>query len=153
MISASTPNAKNHEGLGKRASRFVNVDELPWERSIFEGVFFKTLLVDKESGIVTAYLKMEPGAILPDHEHVLIEQTYVLEGSLVCAEGECAAGNFVWRPAGSRHKAWSPNGGLMIGIFQVPNKFFGKAGETDMLENDWAATWSEATNFIAKRKN
>ena len=152
MISAVTPNAKNHEALGNRASRFVDVDELPWEGSVFEGVTFKTLLVDKESGIVTAYLKMEPGAILPDHEHVLIEQTYVLEGSLVCAEGECTAGNFVWRPAGSRHKAWSPNGGLMIGIFQVPNKFFTKGVETDMLENDWAATWGETTNFTSARE-
>ena len=152
MISAITPNAKSHEALGKRASRFVDVGELPWEESIFEGVTFKTLLVDKESGIVTAYLKMEPGAILPDHEHVLIEQTYVLEGSLVCAEGECTAGNFVWRPAGSRHKAWSPNGGLMIGIFQVPNKFFANGVETDMLENDWTATRGDATNFAAARK-
>ena len=151
MISANKPNAKNHGTLGKRASRFVTVDELPWEESIFEGVTFKTLLVDKESGIVTAYLKMEPGAILPDHEHVLIEQTYVLEGSLICAEGECTAGNFVWRPAGSRHKAWSPNGGLMIGIFQVPNKFSAKGVETDMLENDWAATWGDSTNFAAAR--
>jgi len=44
---------------------------------------------------------------LPDHEHVLIEQTYVLEGSLVDKEGpdagiEVGAGEFVWRPAGSR---------------------------------------------------
>ena len=31
MISAVTPNAKNHEALGNRASRFVDVDELPWE--------------------------------------------------------------------------------------------------------------------------
>ena len=30
---------------------------------------------------------MAPGATLPDHEHVLIEQTYVLEGSLVDKEG------------------------------------------------------------------
>jgi anti-sigma factor ChrR (cupin superfamily) len=45
-------------------------------------------------------------AKLPDHKHVLIEQTYVLEGSLVCGEGECKAGEFVWRPAGSRHEAW-----------------------------------------------
>ena len=32
-------------------------------------------------------MRMSPGAKLPDHEHVMIEQTYVLEGSLVCHEG------------------------------------------------------------------
>ena len=100
MIPAVTPNAENHESLGDQASRFVNVDDLPWEDSIFDGVTFKTHLIDKESGIVTAYLRMEPGASLPDHEHMLIEQTYVMEGSLKCGEGECTAGNFVWRPAG-----------------------------------------------------
>ena len=50
---------------------------------------------------------------LPDHEHVLIEQTYVLEGSLVDKAGPDAGlwvgpGEFVWRPAGSRHEAGRP---------------------------------------------
>ena len=153
MIPAVTPNAENHESLGDKASRFVNVDDLPWEDSIFDGVTFKTFLIDKESGIVTAYLKMEPGASLPDHEHMLIEQTYVMEGSLKCGEGECTAGNFVWRPAGSRHKAWAPDGGLMLAIFQVPNKFFREKGETDMLDNDWESSWAQTTNFAHTRGN
>ena len=42
---------------------------------------------------MTQLLRMAPGATLPDHEHVLIEQTYVMEGSLVCGEGECKAGS------------------------------------------------------------
>ena len=74
-------------------------------------------------------MRFQPGAVLPDHEHVNIEQTYVLEGSLVDKEGpakgiECKAGEFVWREQGSRHVAWCPEGGLMLAIFQVPNKFF-----------------------------
>ena len=31
----------------------------------------------------------------------------------------CGPGEFVWRPAGSRHSAWTPEGGLMIAIFQI----------------------------------
>ena len=67
--------------------------------------------------------------MLPDHEHVLIEQTYVIEGSLVDKEGpdagiEVGPGEFVWRPAGSRHVAWSAEGRLFIAMFQIPNKFF-----------------------------
>ena len=34
------------------------------------------------------------------------EQTYLLEGTLICGEGTVTPGNFVWRPAGSRHEAW-----------------------------------------------
>jgi hypothetical protein len=77
---------------------------------------------------------------------VQIEQTYVLEGSLVCGEGECKAGQFVWRPAGSRHEAWAgPQGGLMLAIFQIPNRFYEPDGrETDVTGADWDASWAKA---------
>ena len=141
-----TPQANNPAGLPPLASRFVQVAALPWEKTRFAGVEAKTLLVDHHTGVVTSLLKFAPGAKLPDHEHVLIEQTYVLDGSLVCGEGECKAGEFVWRPAGSRHEAWAgPNGGLMLAMFQVPNKFFEADGrETDVTGQDWNAAWSEA---------
>jgi anti-sigma factor ChrR (cupin superfamily) len=145
-MSGTTPNANNHAGLPALASRFVQVAALPWEKTRFAGVEAKTLLVDRETGVVTSLLKFAPGAKLPDHEHVLIEQTYVLEGSLLCGEGECKAGEFVWRPAGSRHEAWAgPQGGLMLAMFQVPNKFFEADGrETDVTGADWNAAWSTA---------
>ena len=69
----------------------------------------------------------------------------MLEGSLVCPEGECHAGQYVWRPAGSRHHAWAgPKGGLFLGIFQMPNKFFQPDGRvTDALGNDWEKAWGK----------
>jgi anti-sigma factor ChrR (cupin superfamily) len=145
-MSGTTPNAKNHTSLAPLASRFVEVASLPWEKTRFAGVEMKTLLVDRETGVVTSLMKFAPNARLPDHEHVLIEQTYVLEGTLVCGEGECKAGDYVWRPPGSRHEAWAgPQGGLMLAIFQIPNRFFEKDGrETDMLGQDWDQAWSKA---------
>src|SRR5260221_5064163 len=98
-MSARTPNAKSHASLPPLASRFVEVAALPWEKTRFAGVEGKTLVVDRETGVVTALMKFAPGARLPDHEHMRIEQTYVLEGSLVCVEGEGKAGDFVWCPA------------------------------------------------------
>jgi anti-sigma factor ChrR (cupin superfamily) len=123
------------------ASTFVDVESRPWEKTRYPGIEQKTLLVN--GGLVTALMRMAPGARLPDHEHVKIEQTYVLEGSLVCPEGECRKGQFVWRPAGSRHEAWAgPQGGLFLAMFQVPNKFFQPDGRvTDFLGNDWQAAW------------
>jgi len=85
--------------------------------------------------------------VLPDHEHVNIEQTYVLEGSLVDKEGPakgiaCNAGEFIWREQGSRHVAWCPEGGLMLAIFQVPNKFFEADGRVvDAAGEDWDEIW------------
>ncbi len=140
-----TPNAGNHAGLGPLASRFVKPQEMPWEETKFPGVVVKTLMIDKAGGLLTVLLKMEPGAKLPDHEHVMIEQTYVIEGRLVDGEGICGPGEFVWRPAGSRHEAGTPEGGLMIAIFQVPNKFFDEPGRvTDLLGQDWDKAWSPA---------
>lgn len=145
-MSAVTPKAVNHAALAPLASRFVEVAQLPWEKTRFAGVEAKTLVVDPETGVVTALMKFAPGAKLPDHEHMRIEQTYVLEGSLVCGEGECKAGDFVWRPAGSRHEAWvGPQGGLMLAMFQIPNKFYEPDGrETDVTGQDWNAAWSKA---------
>jgi len=145
-MGANTPHAAEHQNLAALASRFVRVASLPWQPSRFPGCETKVLLADPSSGLLTMLMRMAPDAKLPDHEHVMIEQTYVLSGSLVCAEGECAAGDFVWRPAGSRHVAWAgPEGCLIVGIFQMPNRFFEADGrESDFLGNDWNARWSEA---------
>ncbi len=145
-MSAVTPKVKAHNTLPPLASRFVDAASMPWEKTDYEGIEVKTLLVDPETGLLTQLLRMAPGATLPDHEHVQIEQTYVMEGSLVCGEGECTAGQYVWRPAGSRHAAHAgPQGGLMIAMFQIPNKFFQADGQvTDFLGRDWNETWGKA---------
>ena len=144
-VKPNTQNAKPVEGL---RSGVVHTKDMPWQKMRFPGCEMKTLLFDPKSGLATALIKMAPGAELPDHEHVLVEQTYVLEGSLVDKEGpdagtEVGPGEFVWRPAGSRHSAWAPNGGMFIAMFQVPNKFFEKDGRVvDASGKDWDPAWS-----------
>jgi anti-sigma factor ChrR (cupin superfamily) len=130
------------------ASRVVHANDMEWEDIRYPGCKVKTLMVDPKLGLLTVLLKMEPGASLPDHEHALMEQTFVLEGRLVDCEGpekglEVGPGEFVYRPAGSRHAAYTPEGGLMIAIFQVPNKFYEKDGKVvDLVGNDWGMKWS-----------
>ena len=145
-MAAVTPGAAHHAQLPPLASRFVDAVAMPWQKTAYPGIETKTLLVEPESGLMTMLLRMAPGAKLPDHEHVRIEQTYVMEGSLVCGEGECKAGEFVWRPAGSRHDAWGgPAGGVMLAMFLIPNKFFQADGsELDFLGRDWNEVWGEA---------
>ena len=65
-----------------------------------------------------------PGAVVPLHEHTDLEQTFMLEGSLVDDEGEVTAGNFVWRPGGNVHVAHAPRGAVFISMFNRPNRFF-----------------------------
>ena len=122
-MAASTPLLKQENMLGALDSRYVDVDDIPWKPTQCEGVQMKVLVEDSESGLLTALFKWEPGAVLPMHEHIDLEQTFVLEGSIKDDEGEVTAGNYVWRPAGNRHYATAPNGALVLSMFLKPNKF------------------------------
>jgi anti-sigma factor ChrR (cupin superfamily) len=131
-------------------SHVVRPAEMEWQKTRFPGCEAKTLLFDAQTGLVTALMRFAPGAVLPDHEHVRIEQTYVLEGRLVDKEGPAAGleigpGEYVWREPGSRHVAWCPEGGLMLAMFQVPNRFFEADGRvTDATGKDWELAWGHA---------
>lgn len=141
-MTAVTPNLPGQEKLGEKDSRYVDIAGLPWTPTRFPGIDQKILMEDKERGLYTALMRWAPGSRLPMHEHVEIEQTYVLEGRLVDHDSEAGPGEFIWRPAGSRHDAWAPEGCLILGIFQIPNRFHEKGGATtDMLGQDWQAVW------------
>ncbi len=132
-MTATTPFLANEDVLGPLASRYVQVDELPWKPTPCAGIDMKVLLEDKETGLLTALFRWQPGSELTLHEHVEVEQTFVLEGSLVDGEGEVTAGNYVWRPKGNRHIAKSPNGALVLSIFLKPNIFLTGTSEGQQL--------------------
>ena len=148
MTAAVARHAKADLKAKDVRSRHLKLVDMPWQKTRFPGCEMKPLMVEPSSGLATLLFRMAPGAELPDHEHVLIEQTYVLEGSLVDKEGpdaglEVGPGEFVWRPPGSRHSAWAPKGGTFIAIFQIPNKFFEKDGRVvDAAGKDWSDAWS-----------
>ncbi len=122
-MTAHTPHLVHEASLAPLASRYVTVEALPWKPTPTPGIDMKILLQDKESGLMTALFRWAPGTALDLHEHVEIEQTYVLEGSIVDDEGQVLQGDFVWRPAGNRHVARSPGGALVLSFFLKPNKF------------------------------
>ncbi len=124
--SATTPGMKGQDKLTPLASRYVDVGSLPWKPTPCAGIEMKVLVEDSATGLLTALFRWQPGAELGLHEHVEIEQTFVLEGSLVDDEGEVTAGNYVWRPKGNRHVARSPNGALVLSVFLKPNIFLGE---------------------------
>ncbi len=79
------------KGLGKDVveghSHIVRPAEMEWKKTSFPGCEAKPLYVDARTGIATLLMKFDPGAVLPDHEHVMVEQTYVISGKLVDMEG------------------------------------------------------------------
>ncbi len=132
-MTAATPFLQNAEKLGPLASRYVEVEALPWKPTPCAGIDMKILMEEPETGLLTALFRWRAGAELTLHEHVEIEQTFVIEGSLVDEEGEVTAGNYVWRPKGNRHAARSPNGALVLSVFLKPNKFLAGAAEGRQL--------------------
>ena len=111
-MDAVTPKSQTSADQHSHVVRPANME---WQKTRFPGCEVKTLLFDKQTGIVTALMRFAPGAVLPDHEHVKIEQTYV------------------------------PEGGLMLAMFQIPNKFHERDGRvTDLAGQDWESIWGHA---------
>ena len=107
--------------LGALASRFIETEAVPWIETA-PGNKMKVIYHDPATDMLTILAKLEPGAGIPAHVHEDLEQTYVLEGSLLDEEGECTAGNFVIRAKGSRHAPVAPKGCLMLVFFLKPTK-------------------------------
>ncbi len=105
--------------LSALASRFVEIESVPWIETT-PGNKMKVLYHDPATDMLTILARLEPGAGIPAHVHEDLEQTLVLEGSLVDDEGECKAGNFVIRAKGSRHAPTAPNGCTMLVFFLKP---------------------------------
>jgi anti-sigma factor ChrR (cupin superfamily) len=112
--------------LSALASRFIETESLPWIETS-PGSKMKVIYHDPATDMLTILSKLEPGAGIPPHVHEDLEQTFVLEGSLVDQEGECTAGNFVIRAKGSRHSPIAPNGCTMVVFFMKPTAGLKKA--------------------------
>lgn len=113
------------------ASSYLDIAALPWIEQK-PGMRMKILYRDPTSDLLTIMTRLDPGAGIPEHVHEDLEQTYVIEGSLVDHEGECKAGDFVIRPKGSRHAPMAPHGCTMLVFFMRPTaalkKFLDKSG-------------------------
>jgi len=102
------------------ASRFVDIEAMPWIDTPNPGMKVKVLYYDPKTEMLTMLSKLAPGAGIPEHMHEDLEQTFVLEGALVDDEGACTAGNFVIRAKGSRHAPVAPDGCTMLVFFNKP---------------------------------
>src|SRR3954467_5623383 len=126
-MDAVTPKGEKQAGV-EGHSHIVRPAEMEWRPTSFPGGEAKPLYIDAKNGIATLLMKFAPGAVLPDHEHVMVDHTYVISGRLVDKEGPAAGltvgpGEFVWREPGSRHAATTPEGGVMIAMSRIRTTF------------------------------
>lgn len=95
-----------------------NAEALPWQ-PFRPGVDIYRLY-GTEEGAASALLRYQPGAEVPHHEHTGYENILVLSGSQEDERGVYAAGTFVVNPPGSEHVVRSPEGCLVLIIWEKP---------------------------------
>jgi anti-sigma factor ChrR (cupin superfamily) len=101
---------------------FAKSSTLPWE-PFRPGVDRHVLYDLGDAGPAAAFLRYAPGASVPVHEHTGFEHIYVLAGSQEDERGRYAAGDFVINPPGSRHAVRSPEGCIVLAVWQRPVRF------------------------------
>ena len=103
-VTKSVPE-KSVESAPASLEQFVSIlaSEGKW-RELGEGVLLKNLHVDRATGIATSLVRMLPGAALPCHQHIGVEQVFVLEGDCSIAGQKLTAGDYHRAEAGSIHE-------------------------------------------------
>ena len=92
----------------------VRKGEGKWRPTGDAGVSYKLLYVDRERGMYTTLLRMEPGSRIPAHRHLGVEQCLVLEGDLRSGDIGMSAGDFNCSLPGSVHEELVTDGGALL---------------------------------------
>ncbi len=109
--------AKPNPGLGT-----VRASEGKWKPTAEPGITFKKLYFDRDAGLVTMLVRLEPGAVYPAHTHSRTEQCLVLEGDLIHQDRVYGPGDFTWAEAGSADPALTTRNGTLLLIIAAPEK-------------------------------
>lgn len=88
-----------------------------------DGVIFRLLFQDPDSGYRVGLIRYEPGASVPLHRHVGDEHIYILSGSQQDERGRYPAGSYIYNPEGSEHSIASPEGCLVLAHWHKPVQF------------------------------
>lgn len=87
------------------------------------GVEIHRLYGDGAAGPSAALLRYAPAASIPRHRHEGHEHIYILHGSQVDDAGTYVAGALVVHPPGSSHAVHSPDGCVVLVIWERPVDF------------------------------
>lgn len=81
---------------------------------LLPGVKKKILSEHAESGMQSYLLRMEPGYVIPPHDHSFDEESIMLEGDAMIGELALSTGDYHFAPKGSRHEQVSTQNGCLI---------------------------------------
>lgn len=104
------------------AAAAADPDALPWQ-PLRPGVEIHRLYGGEHDGPSAALLRYRPGAEVPWHVHAGAEHILVLSGSQEDHRGRYGAGSFVVNQPGTRHRVVSPDGCLVLVVWERPVRF------------------------------
>jgi anti-sigma factor ChrR (cupin superfamily) len=78
------------------------------------GIDMKMLYRDVGSGARTLLARLQPGVIMPQHEHIGAEECYVIEGEITYGDLTIRAGDFHLAPEGSAHCPMTTRTGALV---------------------------------------
>ncbi|MEP6637477.1 MAG: cupin domain-containing protein [Acidobacteriota bacterium] len=103
----------------KRAGNANNVLSIlasdgEWQE-LQNGVLLKQLYLDETTGIATSLVRMQPGTALPIHQHIGVEQFFVIEGDCNVAGQTLGAGDYHRAETGTIHETtYTVDGTLLL---------------------------------------
>lgn len=92
----------------------VREDEGQWVK-LLPKVYLKRLMLDRERREQTTLWRLEPGAVVPGHDHTAPEECLILEGRLLWDGLTYGKGDYLLAPVGLHHTPFSaPEGALLL---------------------------------------
>ena len=119
---ADGPNLSAPQSRAARGFLVVRAGEGHWVETEDPGISYKLLFADRELGTYTTLVKMQPGARIPRHRHLGVEQCLVLEGDLRAGPVKMSAGDFNCSLPGSVHDEIATEGGALL-LIVSPEKY------------------------------
>ncbi len=104
------------------SANFVYIREAAGEwQDLGPGIAAKFLYTDPDTKRHTAIFRMAPGTYLPPHEHLAVEELFVLQGDCrVAPDCVLRAGDYFRAPAGSRHDlTYTEEGTTFLAMYHV----------------------------------
>ena len=102
------------ESAGQAPVAIFRMEESAF-RPLFAGVRMRPLRMDPVANTQTSLWRLDPGAVVPPHDHIGEEECLVMEGSIIWNGHEYTAGDFLLARPGAHHEAFlSPQGCLLM---------------------------------------
>jgi quercetin dioxygenase-like cupin family protein len=99
--------------IAPELTQTIHVAMLPWQ-PVCLGVWTKLLKSDAATQMQVALFRVDPGGVVPAHDHHREEEWWVLQGEVMLGTHRVGQGDFNFAQVGSRHPDLISVGGALL---------------------------------------